>query len=84
MNSKVEKQLYLELEAYEPISNLGKVLREARQKARMTQDDLATKIGSQRSYISKLEKDAGSIRISTLIRIIEEGLGGKIDISIKM
>ena len=36
-----------------------------------------------KSYISKLEKDLKDVRFSTLQRIITEGLGGHLEISIK-
>lgn len=73
-----------EIEARESLINLGLVLKEARKKANMTQEDLAERIGTKRSYISRIEKNAGSIKINTLIKLIEEGLGGKIDINIVM
>ena len=73
-----------ELEARQPLMNLGVILREARKKANLTQEDLAERIGTKRSYISRIEKNAGSIKINTLIRLIEDGLGGKVDISIIM
>lgn len=73
-----------ELEARVPLINLGLILREARKKANLTQEDLAERIGTKRSYISRIEKNAGSIKINTLIKLIEDGLGGKVDISIVM
>ena len=48
----------------------------------MTQEELAEKTNTKRSYISRVEHDASEIRLSTLMRIIEQGLGGKMNISV--
>jgi transcriptional regulator with XRE-family HTH domain len=42
----------------------------------MTQEELALKVGTTKNYISRIENDASDIRLSTLMRIIQEGLGG--------
>jgi len=62
---------------------LGVMIRQARQEKGMTQEQLAEQAGTNKSYISKLEKDLKDIRFSTLQRIITEGLGGHLEISIK-
>jgi DNA-binding XRE family transcriptional regulator len=59
---------------------LGVLIREARKKAKMTQHELAEKTGTKRTYISRIENDASDIRLSTLTRIVEVGLGGKLEI----
>ena len=61
---------------------LGVMIREARKKANMTQAELAEKAQTKRSYISRIESDASDIRLSTLIRIIELGLGGKLELNL--
>ena len=63
---------------------LGVLIREARKKAKMTQEELAQKSQTKRSYISRIESDASDIRLSTLLRIIEQGLGGKIEINVNL
>ncbi len=63
---------------------VGALLLEARLKAGLTQEQLAQKIGTTRSYISKLENDIKEVRISTLQKIVELGLGGKLELSIKL
>lgn len=63
---------------------LGVLIQQARQEKGMTQEQLADLSGTNKSYISKLEKDLKDIRFSTLQRIITEGLGGHLDISIKL
>ena len=62
---------------------LGLLLQHARQEKGLTQEQVADLAGTNKSYISKLEKDLKDIRLSTLQRIISEGLGGKLELSIK-
>jgi DNA-binding XRE family transcriptional regulator len=62
---------------------LGVMIQQARQEKGLTQEKLAELSGTNKSYISKLEKDLKDIRFSTLQRIITSGLGGHIEISIK-
>jgi DNA-binding XRE family transcriptional regulator len=61
---------------------LGVMLQEFRKQKNMTQEQLAEKCGTTKTYISRIENDASDIRLSTLLRIIREGLGGQINISI--
>jgi DNA-binding XRE family transcriptional regulator len=63
---------------------LGIILHEARKKAGLTQEELAQKAGTTKSYISKLENDIKEVRLSTLQKIVELGLGGKVEVSIKL
>lgn len=62
---------------------LGVLIQQARKEKGMTQEQLAELAGTNKSYISKLEKDLKDIRFSTLQRIITDGLGGHLEISIK-
>tara|TARA_R110002050_G_scaffold300586_1_gene470626 strand:+ start:555 stop:860 length:306 start_codon:yes stop_codon:yes gene_type:complete len=62
---------------------LGVLIQQARKDKGLTQEQLAELAGTNKSYISKLEKDLKDIRFSTLQRIISEGLGGHLEISIK-
>ena len=62
---------------------LGVLIQQARQEKGLTQEQVAELSGTNKSYISKLEKDLKDIRFSTLQRIITEGLGGRLEISIK-
>jgi transcriptional regulator with XRE-family HTH domain len=43
---------------------------------------LAQKCGTTKTYISRIENDASDIRLSTLLRIIRDGLGANLNISI--
>lgn len=63
---------------------VGALLHDARLKAGLTQAQLAEKVGTTKSYISKLENDKKEVRISTLQKIVEVGLGGKLELSIKL
>ncbi len=62
---------------------LGAMIHEARLKTGMTQEQLADKIGTSKSYISRVENDTKDVRISTLRKIIE-GLGGHLNLSISL
>ncbi len=62
---------------------LGVLIQQAREEKGLTQEQLAKLAGTNKSYISKLERDLKDIRFSTLQRIINEGLGGHLDISIR-
>ena len=58
------------------------MLREARREAQLTQEQLAKKVGTKKSYISRLENGKCDIQLSTLYRIFEEGLGRRISLLI--
>jgi HTH-type transcriptional regulator / antitoxin HipB len=60
---------------------VSEMLKEARQQAKMTQEQLAIKAGTKKSYISKIENAKGNIQLSTLIRIFEKGLNRKIGLT---
>ena len=57
------------------------MLKEARKEANLTQQQLAEKAGTKKSYISKIENAKGNIQLSTLIRIFETGLNRKIGLT---
>ena len=61
---------------------LGVLIQEMREKQHLTQEQLASKCGTTKSYISRIENNASDIRLSTLIRIIREGLGGHLNLSV--
>ena len=60
---------------------VSEMLKEARKTANMTQEQLAIKAGTKKSYISKIENAKGNIQLSTLIRIFEKGLNKKIGLT---
>lgn len=63
---------------------IAELVKEKRKEAQMTQQQLAEKLNVNRTYISKIERAVGDVRISTLRRIIEQGLGGKLEINVKL
>ena len=60
---------------------VSEMLKEARLQANLTQEQLADKAGTKKSYISKIENAKGNIQLSTLIRIFEKGLDRKIGLT---
>ena len=63
---------------------LGVLLEEARLKLGMTQEELAEKCGTNKSYISRIENNASDIRLSTLMKIIQTGLGGHLKLTLQL
>ncbi len=60
---------------------VSEMLKEARKEAKLTQEQLAEKAGTKKSYISKIENAKGNIQLSTLIRIFEKGLNRRIGLT---
>ncbi len=60
---------------------VSEMLKAARKEANMTQEQLAEKSGTKKSYISKIENGKGNIQLSTLIRIFEQGLNRRIGLT---
>ncbi|MBT5759206.1 MAG: helix-turn-helix transcriptional regulator [Candidatus Marinimicrobia bacterium] len=63
---------------------LGVLLEKARKKLGITQQELADRCGTNKSYISRIENDASDIRLSTLMKIIQEGLGGHLKLTLQL
>ncbi|MBN1598343.1 MAG: helix-turn-helix transcriptional regulator [Bacteroidales bacterium] len=59
------------------------MLKEARKEANITQQELAKRTGTKKSYISRIERGQSDIQISTYYKLIEIGLGKKLNISIR-
>ncbi len=70
-------------EGYENFK-LGALVHDARIEKGLTQEQLALKCGTNKSYISKVENNVKDVRISTLQRIIEVGLGGRLNLSVTL
>ncbi len=62
---------------------IGVIIHELRKKKNLTQQQLADKCGTTKSYISRIENDASDIRLSTLMRIIRLGLGANLHMYIE-
>ncbi len=63
---------------------IGLLLKKAREAQNMTQEELGKKVDKKRTYISRVENNGCNITLSTLIDIVEKGLGGKVNISIEV
>ena len=74
---------YSQPEKSELSVKIGQMIREARLKSGLTQQDLAVKSGTTRTYISRIENDRSDLELATLRKIIETGLGKRLDIMIK-
>jgi DNA-binding XRE family transcriptional regulator len=73
-----------ELEAGYENFKIGALIHDKRIELGMTQEQLAEKAGTTKSYISKIENNIKEARISTLQKIIELGFGGHLVLSIKI
>ena len=78
--SKTREEFEQRAEAY----MVAELVKESRKKAHLTQQQLAEKLNVKRTYISKIERASSDVRISTLRKIIETGLGGKLKISVEL
>jgi len=75
----VKREAYeQEFEAFK----LGVLIQEMREKQNLTQEQLAIKCGTTKSYISRIENNASDIRLSTLMRIVKDGLGGHLQLTV--
>jgi ribosome-binding protein aMBF1 (putative translation factor) len=63
---------------------IGALIVEARKERGLTQEQLAQKVGTTKSYISKIENNIKEVRLSTLKKIIELGLDGNLELSIRL
>lgn len=61
---------------------IGEILREARKDAQMTQEELARKTGTRKSFISRIENGHSDIQLSTLYRLVEIGFGKRVILTI--
>jgi ribosome-binding protein aMBF1 (putative translation factor) len=63
---------------------MGAMIQEARLEKGMTQEELADKCGTNKAYISRVENNIKDVRLSTLQKIVEVGLGGHLNLSISL
>ena len=62
---------------------IGEIIKEERRLAAMTQEQLAEKTGTRKSFISRIENGHSDIQLSTLYRLLEIGLGRKVSLTIQ-
>lgn len=70
-------------EKSELMIKIGQLVREARRQSGLSQQELALMSGTSRSYISRIENDRSDIELTTLRKVVETGLGKRLEISIK-
>jgi DNA-binding XRE family transcriptional regulator len=73
-----------ELESGYELFKIGALIHDTRIELGLTQEELANKVGTTKSYISKIENNLKEARISTLQKIVELGFGGQLELSIKI
>ena len=61
----------------------GQIIEDARKKAKITQAELARRIGSDRSYISRVESGQTEPKVSTFYRIMN-ALGCRIEFTMSL
>ena len=62
---------------------IGELLKDERHKANLTQEELAERSGTKKSYISRIENGRADIQLSTLYKLIEQGLNRKLELYIR-
>ena len=63
---------------------LGSLILDARLEKGLTQEQLADKCGTNKAFISKVENNIKDVRLSTLRKIVEVGLEGQLNLSIRV
>ena len=61
---------------------IGEIIKEERKLSQMTQEQLAVKTGTRKSFISRIENGHSDIQLSTLYRLLEVGLGKTVSLTI--
>jgi DNA-binding XRE family transcriptional regulator len=79
---KIGSEKRIEFEIKAKAFAIGEILREARKEAHMTQEELARKTGTRKSFISRIENGHSDIQLSTLYRLVEVGFGKRVSLTI--
>ncbi|MDA0196793.1 MAG: helix-turn-helix transcriptional regulator [Bacteroidetes bacterium] len=61
---------------------IGEIIRDARKEAHLTQEQLAERTGTKKSFISRIENGHSDIQLSTLYKLLEAGLGKRVNLTI--
>lgn len=61
---------------------ISELIKSTRKEAKLTQEELAERIGTKKSYISKVEKGECDIQMSTFFKIFEKGFGKRVTLAI--
>jgi transcriptional regulator with XRE-family HTH domain len=81
LHGKIGTETRSKFEEQSQLFIVSEMLKAARKEANMTQEELAEKVGTKKSYISKLENGKVNVRLSTLIQIFEEGLNRRVGLT---
>lgn len=65
------------------LHTLCSAIKDIRKENGLTQEDLAKRLGTKKSYISRIENGKCDVQLSTLFRIVEVGLEKKISFTIE-
>jgi len=68
------------ISTFKPQHRLAKVIKDLRQKYQLTQEQLALKVGMQKTYISRIERGLTDINYGTFEWILEVGFGKTLDV----
>ena len=60
---------------------IGEQLKDERLRAGLTQEELATRIGTKKSFISRVENGHADIQLSTLVKLFQ-GLGRQVSVRV--
>lgn len=82
--SKSEPFELANLESGYEAFKIGALIQKTRLVLGLTQEELAERVGTSKSYISKIENNIKEVRISTLMKIIKNGFGGKLELKIQI
>ncbi|MEO1213523.1 MAG: helix-turn-helix transcriptional regulator [Bacteroidota bacterium] len=69
----IEELEHIDFQAISKAHKVGRIIRMKRLEAKLTQQQLAERIGTQKSYISRIENGA-DMNLSTLFKIFDHGL----------
>ena len=61
---------------------IGEIIKEERRLSKLSQEQLAERTGTKKSYISRIENGHSDIQLSTLFRLVELGFGKRVSLSI--
>jgi transcriptional regulator with XRE-family HTH domain len=64
------------------LRSLGQQVRERRAALSLTQDQLGKKAGIVGKYVSEIERGTRDLPVSTLVAVIEQGLGLRLELTI--
>lgn len=78
MGSPEREQFDIECDAF----IIGERIKGERLKAGLTQEQLADRIGTKKSFISRVERGRADIQLSTLVKLFR-GLGRRVSVRVK-